>query len=87
MAEERSRQEQERYDAHGDLWRAVARLEKEVKEIQRQMEDQEMQQAVQAGVRHAMRGKVLLPAGLFARIVGVLAAAVAIAGGIKGLIG
>lgn len=55
--------------------------------IERDMEDDQMAAAVQAGVNKAMRGKLVLPMGLLPRVIGIVAAGVAIAGGIKGLIG
>lgn len=72
---------------HDDIWRAIRSLQEEVKAIQRDMEDEQMAAAVQAGVNKAMRGKIVVPAGLLPRAIAVVAAGVAIAGGIKGLWG
>jgi len=46
-----------------------------------------MAAAVKAGVDKAMRGRVALPVGLVPKVIAVVAAIVAVAGGIKGLIG
>ena len=45
-----------------------------------------MSAAVQAGVNKAMKGKLVLPVGLFPRLIAAAAAVVAVAGGIKGLV-
>ena len=72
---------------HDDLWRAVNALDDRVTRIEKGLEDEQMAKAVHAGVNQAMRGKLVVPLGIVPKFLVALAALVAIAGGIKGLIG
>jgi hypothetical protein len=72
------------------LWRALERAEQRmvqrIEAIERQLEDEEMAEAIKSGVQTAMRGKVVVPVNLLTKVLAILLALVTIAGGIKGLI-
>lgn len=74
-------------EPNADIWRAIKDIRDRLTIVERSLEDSEMAAAVSAGVKSAMRGKVLLPMATVPKVLAALVAAVALAGGIKGLIG